>query len=532
MNLTTDVLWDYLLPVDPDAKVYNCIKRKTSFNSVRQHPNKDHVFVENAIYVVDYEKYDVINSQQERFSENTFIFVNEDNDKTFDPKNCYINCFVIMNDSIMDIFTQVSDIAVDFNSWAERLNDALINNLPLEDLIAIGQEYIINPFIVLDEALNVIAHTDNIKEDDETFRETIEKGYTPPTLIAEIIRKRGAAKKSFETYESYSDEAITPFEEVNQPVLVDGKIAAVIYVHCNQVTPSEGSADVLKYFASKLSHYFKRNVVESVRYTGDSAKSGKMLSYILRHNLDEQEIQLMAEAADFPVHAKFNMYVLEPKTMVGQKYLLNRVLENLPLERCFVAEEKIVVVSALIRKNSSAEEHIENLNKSILRIMEENNCYCGKAREFNSLIVCKDAFVQACAALRIGKKLINNSHSVNDFDWKVKKDSQIFRYEDIVLHHMLESCSKELNLKSICSPAVLEMLEHDRLKGTDNYKVLYTYLENDRVTSDAANLLHMHRNNVNYRIKRIEETFGIDLSDIEERLRIQMSFRILDMLEE
>ena len=50
MNLTTDVLWDYLLPIDQDAKIYNCIKRKAAFNSVRQHPNKEHIFVENAIY--------------------------------------------------------------------------------------------------------------------------------------------------------------------------------------------------------------------------------------------------------------------------------------------------------------------------------------------------------------------------------------------------------------------------------------------------------------------------------------------------
>ena len=61
MNLTTDVLWDYLLPIDPDAKIFNCIKRKASFNSVRQHPNKEHIFVENAIYVVGYEKFEVIN---------------------------------------------------------------------------------------------------------------------------------------------------------------------------------------------------------------------------------------------------------------------------------------------------------------------------------------------------------------------------------------------------------------------------------------------------------------------------------------
>lgn len=534
MRLTTDIIWDYLFPVDKDAKVYNCIKRKAEFSSVRQHPNKEHVFVENAIYVVDYEKYDVINSQQERFAKNTFIFVSDKDEKSFDPASCTVSAFVIMNESIMDIFTQVSDIAVDFNNWAEEINDALIRNVPLKELVNIGLKYIINPFIILDEALNLVSFTDNIHEDDQTFRETIEKGYTPPRLISAIMEKRGAKKKDFTSYEVYSGEtAMTPYEEINAPILVDGKIKAVLYVHCTEVKPSDGARDVINYFAEKLAFYFARNSIESVRIPPDNAKIAQFLGYLLRHDLDDQEVALMAEAAEFPFKARFKLYVLEPGIGdTGLQYTLNRATEVLIQEKCFIFENVVVVLSAYIWKNTSEEEHIEILEKQLKKLMADNGCYCGASRNFTDLARMKDACIQARASVRLGRKLSGERKGVNAFDWRPEIRNQIFRYDDFAIHHMLESCSRQMPLRLMCFPPVIEMLRYDEVKGTDNYKILYTYLENDRVTSEAATLLHMHRNNVNYRIKRIEEMFGLNLSDNDERLRIQMTFRILDLYED
>ena len=63
--------------------------------------------------------------------------------------------------------------------------------------------------------------------------------------------------------------------------------------------------------------------------------------------------------------------------------------------------------------------------------------------------------------------------------------------------------------------------EHDAQAGTDNYEFLHSYLMLERRTSTVADALHMHRNNVNYRIGRIEELYDIDLDDAALRLRTQ-----------
>ncbi len=47
----------------------------------------------------------------------------------------------------------------------------------------------------------------------------------------------------------------------------------------------------------------------------------------------------------------------------------------------------------------------------------------------------------------------------------------------------------------------------------------------------AAELLHMHRNSVIYRMKQIEEILDFDFSSMEFGFHIDLSFRILDYME-
>ena len=60
-----------------------------------------------------------------------------------------------------------------------------------------------------------------------------------------------------------------------------------------------------------------------------------------------------------------------------------------------------------------------------------------------------------------------------------------------------------------------KLSEHDQKHSGNNVQLLYTYLFCDCRASDASALLHMHRNNVLYRVSRIEELLDVKLSDPE-----------------
>ena len=68
---------------------------------------------------------------------------------------------------------------------------------------------------------------------------------------------------------------------------------------------------------------------------------------------------------------------------------------------------------------------------------------------------------------------------------------------------------------------------HDVKHGTNNLQLLYTYLFCDCRASEASALLHMHRNNVLYRVGRIEEILGVRLSDPEIKRGLTQAYPLL-----
>lgn len=70
----------------------------------------------------------------------------------------------------------------------------------------------------------------------------------------------------------------------------------------------------------------------------------------------------------------------------------------------------------------------------------------------------------------------------------------------------------------------------DAKKNTNYTGLLYTYLVNERKSTDTAKQLHMHRNNVIYHIDRLAEKMGIDLDDPEERLRLMLTYKAMELV--
>ena len=64
-----------------------------------------------------------------------------------------------------------------------------------------------------------------------------------------------------------------------------------------------------------------------------------------------------------------------------------------------------------------------------------------------------------------------------------------------------------------------------------NLYLMRTYLINERNISRTAKLLYMHRNSVIYRIAKIRYLLDVDLDDPDVRLRLFMSFKILELID-
>ena len=69
------------------------------------------------------------------------------------------------------------------------------------------------------------------------------------------------------------------------------------------------------------------------------------------------------------------------------------------------------------------------------------------------------------------------------------------------------------------------------MTSNNNLHLLRYYLLSERSISSTAQLLHLHRNSVIYRLGKIEKTLGVDLDDPDVRLRLLISLKILELLD-
>ena len=79
-----------------------------------------------------------------------------------------------------------------------------------------------------------------------------------------------------------------------------------------------------------------------------------------------------------------------------------------------------------------------------------------------------------------------------------------------------------------CHPAIFKLMAFDEKHKTSYTETLFSYISTAQKKLGSANSLHVHRNTVNYRIQKIKEITGMDLSDNTFFQHCCISMKILE----
>ncbi|MBC8530794.1 PucR family transcriptional regulator [Gehongia tenuis] len=141
----------------------------------------------------------------------------------------------------------------------------------------------------------------------------------------------------------------------------------------------------------------------------------------------------------------------------------------------------------------------------------------GMSSPNGSMAEVRQCFLQAAASVELGRRIF-------------QADSYV--YEDQYLYHILyESMSRE-KLRALYERTVKPLVDYDRQAGTEFVKTLLLFLKMGQNASRTAQKLYIHRNTFLYRIKKIKEILGSDLSGSDSALMIQLGFRAAVLLGE
>jgi sugar diacid utilization regulator len=136
-----------------------------------------------------------------------------------------------------------------------------------------------------------------------------------------------------------------------------------------------------------------------------------------------------------------------------------------------------------------------------------------------------DEIIRSCreadSALRVGQRL-RTARGV---------DGRIHSFAALGVQRMLFALSQESSetLQSLKESTVGPVMEYDREHGTQLLETLNTYMVYNGNNSEVAAFLHVHKHTVRYRLRRVTELTGLDVTRFEDAAQLYLAVKATEL---
>lgn len=108
---------------------------------------------------------------------------------------------------------------------------------------------------------------------------------------------------------------------------------------------------------------------------------------------------------------------------------------------------------------------------------------------------------------------------------------RVIGFGDLGLYRLLYALQGHAELREFYDDQVRPLLEYDRRTGAGLMQTLEAFFRCHGSPTEMAQLLHLHRNTVLYRLRRIEEIGRLRLDNPETRLNLHLCLRVREVLQ-
>ncbi|MCL1895340.1 MAG: helix-turn-helix domain-containing protein [Clostridiales bacterium] len=318
---------------------------------------------------------------------------------------------------------------------------------------------------------------------------------------------------------------------VARTVFVQDRPRGQAYMFCKSEAATRGQIMLFEAMMKWIHVFFDREapLVETSKNI-----EAFMIDLVENRSTDPMSVSNRADYCGIPADRLYCLFVVRFKSYfrdIEASQLLKKLAKQLPEARLIPYNDSILVINYY--KTVASREEADEWVTAIRDILREANAEMGIAVPEESLRTMHLSYKRAVMAIEYGKRIrlkraIDAGEGV---DVNRYQGYDIYAYETYYIYHIIDLIRTENRTileGSQCMRALAKLYAFDRENKTDNLKLLYGYLINERSASKTASAMHMHRNNVIYRIKRIEHIIKINLDEYHYRFKLLLSYRIID----
>lgn len=109
------------------------------------------------------------------------------------------------------------------------------------------------------------------------------------------------------------------------------------------------------------------------------------------------------------------------------------------------------------------------------------------------------------------------------------KGKALLFYDELGAYTLLFNQKDSAVMELFCQRILNKAEEYDRLHDSSLLEVLTIYLQMNGSVQKTADVLHIHRNTVNYKLHKLEDLLDCDLSDFSVRFTLQLALMIKEI---
>lgn len=423
------------------------------------------------------------------------------------------NDLIILNDPMSSkmAFNILNHILEKFQEWETAMLDVLYRKYSFQDMVDLTGEIAGLPIALLDTNFRYIAYSKG--SDIYMDKYVTSDNYLTPETIA-LLQKSSDFAGQEQRHEAFVMNAVEPL--VCKNLFFEGTyVGRLSVILRNEVEDQEyykALFDQAVPFMEEL--YAQYNSFENVsRQYRDAHRF--LLSILTRQPADKRQFDEVMKTLGALEQDKWRIIVLTPgnqmSSMYSSSFICSEIEHRIPGSYVIILNEQIVAL----------------FNESLYGRRDGAECF--------------EKWAEVLRVIHFEASVSRSFSTVTDFEkvyfaWQQAvyteqktgrlADSSVRFFAPYALDYLADYGGRGTIFEQICHPALIQLRGYDRLHSTSYIQTLYAYLSCNMNAVQTARTLYIHRSSFINRMQRIREMVPLELEDPDERLYLNLSFKI------
>lgn len=413
---------------------------------------------------------------------------------------------VVSIKSVEELCQDINRVIKELYNWGDRLFELTVENRGLQKLIDHSALLLVNPIILFDSSYKILGFSANLDvSKDESWKRSLKSGYVSLSdeqffsmkqMILSTASNPDENIYSYPYFENrffhkniqYKNRLLAHFTIIEQVAEISaGQIELARHI-CNILLIELQKKEMSIFTTNKFYEYLFKEMITNPGMT--SAEIKERLHYLN------------------PVW-KENMFVLSIDMNGFTRKRKEAISRELPYmiqdSKKFEHDNFLVVLLETMQKEAFSLEE----KRAFLAFLQSENLKAGISDVFSHIEYLSQSYSQSIKAIKF-------QHS--------KESYGLFNYSDARLSELLDQIASMEKVECLYFPPVVKLVND---KESSLLITLMAYIDNLNNQKATAQVLGIHRTTLIYRINKLQEKMGVDLSDSDILFHIKLTLEIM-----